>query len=143
MCNRNGRAILFRYWLVSSLLVLLFTTSASELYAQNSAPSWAQSGQQVIISHRTIQHIQDRHWPDSPAQGAGKYAPGITVRSLRDMINEAVANGRARENTNGRPGRIYEYDFGHPIGTTINGEPATRLRVVVNPRNQVVTAFPI
>jgi hypothetical protein len=143
MYNVNGRTIVVQCWLFSSLLILLFATSAEKSYGQISAPSWAQSGQQVIISPRTIQHIHDRHWPGSPAQGAGKYAPGITVRSLRDMINEAVANGRARENTNGRPGRVYEYDFGHPIGTTINGEPATRLRVVVNPRNQVVTAFPI
>jgi hypothetical protein len=58
------------------------------------------------------------------------------------MINEAVANGRSRENTHGRPGEIYEYDFGRPIGTTIDGGPATRLRVVVNARGQVVTAFP-
>ena len=39
-------------------------------------------------------------------------------------------------------GEIYEYDFGRPIGTTINGGPASRLRVVINTRRQVVTAFP-
>jgi hypothetical protein len=96
----------------------------------------------VVISERAIHHIMVRHWPDSPAAGAGKYAPGMTVDLLRQMVDEAVEKGSSRENTNGRPGRIYEYDFGHPIGIKINGRPAYSLRVVVNDRNELVTAFP-
>ena len=84
----------------------------------------------------------ERHWPDSTAAGAGKFQNGITEEGLRIMINQAVQNGRSRLNTNGRPGVIYEYDFQHQIGININGQPATRLRVVVNDRNEVVTAFP-
>jgi hypothetical protein len=98
--------------------------------------------QPVVLTRWALRHIQQRHWPDSPAEGAGKFAVGITEESLREMINEAVANGRSRENTHGRPGEIYEYDFGRPIGTTINGGPASRLRVVISMRGQVVTAFP-
>jgi hypothetical protein len=98
--------------------------------------------QQITLNERALRHIQLRHWPDSPAPGAGKFAPGITEESLREMISEAVANGHSRENTHGRSGEIYEYDFGRPIGTTINGGPASRLRVVINTRGQVVTAFP-
>lgn len=97
---------------------------------------------QVIVTQRAIRHIEDRHWPDSPAQGAGKFGPGITEDSLRQLVNEAVAHGRVRHNTNGRPGQIYEFDFGHPIGIAIDGRPAYRLRVVVNKWNQLVTAFP-
>jgi hypothetical protein len=100
------------------------------------------SRQQVVLSRWALRHIQQRHWPDSPAQGAGKFAVGITEEALREMISEAVANGRSRENTHGRPGEIYEYDFGRPIGTTIDGGPASRLRLVVNARGQVITAFP-
>lgn len=107
---------------------------------------WCASAQdapdQVIITQRAIRHIEDRHWPDSPAQGAGKFAPGITEDSLRQLVNEAVVHGRVRHNTNGRPGQIYEFDFGHPIGIAIDGRPAYRLRVVVNKWNQLVTAFP-
>jgi hypothetical protein len=99
-------------------------------------------GVPVVISERAIHHIMVRHWPDSPAVGAGKYAPGMTVDLLRQMVDETVANGRSRENTNGRPGRIYEYDFGRPIGIKMNGRPAYRLRVIVNDRNELVTAFP-
>jgi hypothetical protein len=97
---------------------------------------------QVIVTQRAIRHIEQRHWPDSVAQGAGKFSPGITEDSLRQLVSEAVANGRVRQNSHGRPGQIYEYDFGHPIGITIDGRPAYRLRVVVNRWNQLITAFP-
>ncbi|MBV9391755.1 MAG: hypothetical protein JOY96_07690 [Verrucomicrobia bacterium] len=100
------------------------------------------SANKVSLTHRTIQHIIDRHWPNSPAEGAGKFLPGVTEDSLRQMIDESVANGQVRPNTNGRAGEIFEYDFQRAIGTGTRGEPATRLRVVVSPRNKVVTAFP-
>ena len=97
---------------------------------------------QVTLTRWALQHIMARHWPDSTATGAGKFQAGVTEASLRDMINEAVRNGHARHNTHGRPGTIYEYDFQRQIGTTIDGGPATRLRVVVSTRNEVITAFP-
>jgi hypothetical protein len=99
-------------------------------------------GSPVIVTQRAIRHVEERHWPDSPAQGAGKFSPGITEESFRQLLGEAVANGRVRQNSHGRPGQIYEYDFGHPIGINIDGRPAYRLRVVVNQRNQLITAFP-
>lgn len=102
----------------------------------------AGSSSQVIVSQRAIRHIEERHWPDTPAQGAGKFAPGITEDSLRQLVSQAVAHGRVRQNSHGRPGQIYEYDFGRPIGINIEGRPAYRLRVVVNRWNELVTAFP-
>jgi hypothetical protein len=110
--------------------------------AQGTTDAGGGSAAQVIVTQRAIRHIEERHWPDSPAQGAGKFSPGITEDSLRQLVNEAVTNGRLRQNTHGRPGQIYEYDFGRPIGITIDGRPAYRLRVVVNRQNQLVTAFP-
>ncbi len=110
--------------------------------AQNPTDTAVGSVGEVIITARAIRHIQERHWPDSPAQGAGKFSPGITEDSLRQLVNQAVANGRVRPNSHGRPGEIYEYDFGHPIGINIEGRPAYRLRVVVDRWNQLITAFP-
>ena len=119
---------------------LLTTVGAS--VAQTAQYTQVQNSDQVILTRWALQHIMARHWPDSPASGAGKFQEGITESSLRDLINEAVRSGRARQNTHGRPGTLYEYDFRRQIGTTIDGGPATRLRVVVNNRNEVVTAFP-
>ncbi|MBV8416296.1 MAG: hypothetical protein JO251_13885 [Verrucomicrobia bacterium] len=123
-------------------VVLVIISGGRVVHAQSGTGSATGSALQVIITERAVRHIEERHWPDSPAQGAGKFNQGITEDSLKELIREAVANGRARPNTNGRPGQIFEYDFGRPIGTTINGGPASRLRVVVSPRNQVITAFP-
>ena len=119
---------------------LLMTVGAS--VAQTAQYAQVQNSDQVILTRWALQHIMTRHWPDSPATGAGKFQGGITEASLRDLINEAVRGGRGRQNTHGRPGTLYEYDFHRQIGTTIDGGPATRLRVVVNYRNEVVTAFP-
>ncbi len=126
-------------WMVCILLVTILTGGWSAR-AQDSTDTGDRPS--VIIDQRAINHIMERHWPDSPAPGAGKYASGMTVDLLKQMVNETVANGRLRHNTNGRPGQIFEYDFGHPIGIKINGRPAYRLRAVVNDRNQLVTAFP-
>jgi hypothetical protein len=122
-------------WMVVGIILF----GAWYAWAQEAPPG---SPGQVIVTQRAIRHIEERHWPDSPAQGAGKFGSGITEDSLRQLVKEAVAHGRVRHNTNGRPGQIYEFDFGHPIGITIDGRPAYRLRVVVNKWNQLVTAFP-
>ena len=120
---------------------LLLTANLS--VAQSSGFGQAQTGtDQVILTRWALQHIMARHWPDSTATGAGKFQAGITEATLRDMINEAVHNGRIRHNTHGRSGTIYEYDFQRQIGTTIDGGPASQLRVVVSNRNEVITAFP-
>ena len=129
-------------------LIALFLAFGLLFAVDLSVAQTAQNGQvqngadQVTLTRWALQHIMARHWPDSSATGAGKFQAGITEASLRDMINEAVRNGRARHNTHGRPGTIYEYDFQRQIGTTIDGGPASRLRVVVSNRNEVITAFP-
>lgn len=96
----------------------------------------------ATLTERAVRHIQERHWPTSDAPGAGKFAEGITVQDLRELIDEAVARGRVRVNSHGRPGAVFEYDFGRQIGIDIQGEPASRLRVVVAPDHTVITAFP-
>ena len=117
----------------------LFTMARDAVGYLDAAPPTAD---QVVVTDRALAHIHQRHWPDSDAPGAGKYSPGITDDALRSMIHEAVQNGRVRQNTNGRPGWLFEYNFHRQIGTTIDGGPANRIRVVVNSRDEVITAFP-
>ncbi|HTD14199.1 MAG TPA: hypothetical protein VK673_03425 [Chthoniobacterales bacterium] len=130
--------------LITALLLAFGLWLTADLsIAQSAGYGQVQTGtDQVTLTRWALQHIMARHWPDSTATGAGKFQAGITEASLRDMINEAVHNGRARRNTHGRSGTIYEYDFQRQIGTTIDGGPASRLRVVVSNRNEVITAFP-
>jgi hypothetical protein len=116
------------------------------LFIGGQPTAWAyqpyRSTGEVILTEKAFRHIVERHWPDSTVPGAGKFQSGITEDGLRALINQTVQNGHSRVNTNGQPGVICEYDFQRQIGTNIDGRPATRLRVVVNRRNQVVTAFP-
>jgi RHS repeat-associated protein len=94
------------------------------------------------LGQQALEHIVERHWATSSAAGAGKFGLGTTARSLRRMIDEAVASGSSRANTMGRPGTIFEYDFGRTIGIDIGGSSTSRLRVVVDPTGDVTTAFP-
>jgi hypothetical protein len=96
----------------------------------------------VKITQKSLEHIISRHWSASEAQGAGKFSDEITVSVLKEMIETTAAQGTFRPNTNGRPGQIAEYNFRKPIGTTINGHPATHLRVVIAPNGNLITAFP-
>jgi hypothetical protein len=127
---------------IRSLPLLLALLSLSIFQPRTWAYQPQYASGQVILTEKAFRHIMERHWPDSTAPGAGKFQNGITEEGLRALINQTVQNGHSRVNTNGRPGVIYEYDFQRQIGTNIDGQPATRLRVVVNKRNQVVTAFP-
>jgi hypothetical protein len=136
--RRFFRAIPILQWSVWFSIGLLVTG----VWGAHAQEVTVDSPGQVVVTERAIRHVEERHWPDSPAQGAGKFSPGITEDSFRQLVVEAVANGRVRQNSHGRGGQIYEYDFGHPIGINIQGRPAYRLRVVVNQRNQLITAFP-
>jgi uncharacterized protein RhaS with RHS repeats len=94
------------------------------------------------ITPKALKHIDDRHGPSSKALGAGKFAPGTTDADIANMINQAVANAAPIPNTLGRPGQIFDLDLGSTIGTDINGNPTSILRVAVNAAGEVITAFP-
>jgi RHS repeat-associated protein len=96
----------------------------------------------VRLTQKGLEHIVERHWATSGAKGAGKFAEGTGVADLRAMIDRTVWQGTSRANTMGRPGTIFEYNFGWQIGIDINRNAASNLRVVVSPRGEVITAFP-
>ncbi|MGA8655743.1 MAG: hypothetical protein WB586_06295 [Chthoniobacterales bacterium] len=127
-----------RFVLRGSLIALLLVAALTDSQAQVSIDAI----RSVTLTERGFHHIVARHWPTSDAPAPGKFAFGITESSLQTMIDEAVAHGWMRPNTQGRPGAIIEYDFHRKIGTNARGGPARRLRVVVGPENQVITAFP-
>ncbi len=127
-------------WALALLAVVLALPSAG--WARPRPRDLALVDGRVVLTDRALRHIEARHWPDSPAPGAGKFAEGITPDALRALIDETTLKGRVRPNTHGRPGVTYECDFGRTLGIDIQGRPASRLRVVVSPEREVVTAFP-
>jgi RHS repeat-associated protein len=93
------------------------------------------------LTQQILDHIIERHWFTSGAQGAGKFASGTTGAALKQMIRTATTEGIFRPNTGGRAGVIAEYTFGKVIGTSSKGVAARSIRVVIR-GGKVVTAFP-
>jgi RHS repeat-associated protein len=94
------------------------------------------------VSAERMKHVLDRHGPNSTAKNVGRWSKGTSETTIRGQIDEAARKGLARPNTQGRPGEIREYDFGRTIGTNSKGEPTSRLRVVVDELDNLITAFP-
>jgi RHS repeat-associated protein len=88
-----------------------------------------------------IEHILYRHGPESGFANVGKFAEGTGARQIQSMVDEAATFGKTTFQTSGRGETIY--DFGHQIGTHMDGSPATKLQVFFNEAGEVMTAFPI
>jgi len=103
----------------------------------------AAEGAIARLTQEGLEHIVVRHWATSGIEGVSKFAAGTSLRDLKSMINETISfPGAIRANTHGRPGIIYELNFGRSIGVNSSGGAASSLRVVVGANGNVVTAFP-
>ncbi|WP_148639863.1 polymorphic toxin-type HINT domain-containing protein [Streptomyces sp. Mg1] len=96
------------------------------------------------------QHIVDRHRPGGALvdDAAGIFTG--KAKHVRQRIADTINRGTPRANTpdpvtgEARPGQIYEWDFGSPVGragSANGGGELTGVRVIVND-GKVVTAFP-
>ncbi|WP_308114843.1 polymorphic toxin-type HINT domain-containing protein [Streptomyces sp. ISL-12] len=96
------------------------------------------------------QHIVDRHRPGGALvdDAAGIFTG--KAKHVRQRIADTINRGTPRPNTPdpvtgaARPGQIYEWDFGVPVGRAgpaNGGGELTGVRVIVND-GKVVTAFP-
>jgi hypothetical protein len=96
----------------------------------------------------SLEHIAERHGPESTARGAGKFANGTTTDDIKQMVDDTLEDdpsGRANSagrNGQPRPGTIHRLDVGRTIGTDIKGNPTSWLRVVIGQNGKIVTAFP-
>lgn len=96
------------------------------------------------------QHIVDRHRPGGAlvTNDAGIFSG--KAKLVKQRIAETINRGTPRANTPDpvtgapRPGQVYEWDFGVPVGRAgpaNGGGELTGIRVVVD-NGKVVTAFP-
>ncbi|MEX5638000.1 hypothetical protein AB1460_37020, partial [Parafrankia sp. FMc2] len=96
------------------------------------------------------QHILDRHRPEG--SDVDSRAGIFTGKSkmVRQRILETLNRAQSRPNSNDpktgrpRPGRVYEWDFGNPVGVAgpaNGGKDLTSIRVVLV-EGKIVTAFP-
>ena len=128
--------------LAAALLLALALATAAPFASP--VPALAESARDVAprIPAKAMAHIIARHGPDSTAPGAGKYAPGTTEKTIRGLIVEAVRQGTPAADSQFRPAQLYDYSFPQVIGTTIDGAPTNRIRVVLGHDGAVITAYP-
>ncbi|GIV15906.1 MAG: hypothetical protein KatS3mg022_1341 [Armatimonadota bacterium] len=111
---------------------------AGELLGQRALPP------RILLTQRRLEHIVQRHWPTSGTsvfeQPAGKFLPGMTAMRLREMLRIAGERG-VWQPARGMRLQV-EYNFGQVIGVDRYGRPATRLRMILDPNGEVVTAYP-
>ena len=86
-----------------------------------------------------IEHIMYRHSAGSGFANVSRYAQGTTARDIAGYVDSALRYGALTPN--GAGAYIVEHNLGRVIGTTIAGDAASSIRVLV--RDSVIqTAFP-
>jgi hypothetical protein len=99
----------------------------------------AQAAENSFITPGRMTHILGRHGPGSTAANAGKFAEGSNIPGL---IGQALRSDATLIRP-GRGGRIlFEHTFSDAIGVSNKGMLTGRLRAVLEPSGEVVTAFP-
>lgn len=92
------------------------------------------------ITKSTLSHIELRHAPSSK-ENAGKFASSF-YKNIENEIRLMLKNDTViRNNTRGRSGYIFEKSYNKVIGKE-NGKNLYKLRVILNEKGYVVTAFP-
>jgi len=100
----------------------------------------ARAANNLTAANEAIEHVLERHAFGSPAARAGKYAANADIPGL---IKSTVRDGIIRPGNAMNPNAVvFEASFANPIGKTINGADAYRMRVVLGPNGSLITAFP-
>lgn len=117
--------------LIKSLFLIVFLLKATVVHAATFGPNG-------------IAHIKERHWYHAITSSPTSCFPrDMTVKKLDQLATYTIRKGIRYPSKNGNGNSVHEYTFKTSIGTTTQGRPARTLRVVLNPRGEVVTAFPV
>lgn len=106
---------------------------------------------QEAIEKGDWQHVLDTHRSGGKDVTDEKSLFRGKEKHVKKLVAEAIERGRRQPNTpdpitkEKRPGYIYEWDFGRPVGVAgpkNGGGVLTAIRVVVDEDGKLVTAFP-
>jgi hypothetical protein len=92
------------------------------------------------VSLAVMVHILERHGEKSTVKKTSKFIGGWV--DIEELILDTAAFPDVTKIV-GEERTLYEKDYGRVIGTKSNGKPSTRLRVVVQSRTELVTAYTI
>jgi hypothetical protein len=109
---------------------LIFTVSLSNLAA--------------FIQPHAVQHIKQRHWHNANSgPKTSHFNKSMTVKKLDAIATKTIQQGSVRNSTHGQGRKTHQFSFTRPIGRDTNGNRSKTLRVVTDPKGEVITAFPV
>ncbi|MDC2864242.1 hypothetical protein [Bacillus sp. BP-3] len=89
-------------------------------------------------------HILEKHGSNSNNRAyanKSKFNSNFDIRAGIDSTLKGIGV-LVKPNTSGREGYIFEQTFRQPIGIKTNGRPINTLKVVIEKKGNVITAFP-
>jgi hypothetical protein len=96
---------------------------------------------EATYSYHAVSHIKQRHWHNVNLNPpTSRFNRSMTSGKLHSMAMRTIGNGKTMPSKN--KNKVHEYRFRKPIGKATNGKNAFTLRVVTNPKGEIVTAFP-
>ena len=82
-----------------------------------------------------IEHIMYRHSANSRFSDVSRFSNGTTAKMIKGYVDDALKYGKQIDGG-------FEYNIGRTIGTGMNGNPASTIRVFVRD-GWVRTALPV
>lgn len=83
----------------------------------------------------SIEHIMYRHSYNSGFSNVRRFSKGTTAKMIKGYVDDALKYGNQIDGG-------FEYNIGRAIGTGMNGQPASTIRVFIE-EGWVRTAFPV
>ncbi len=136
------------YIIVAGTISCVVCYIASEVTDQPSDKPSESSEKDYILDEEVFKdHILERHGPESKYGGKGKFHANFNIKEgIDDAVTgeDSVQKPNAPDST-GKPrsGTIFEKTYNKQIGIDNKGKPAHTIRVVLDPKGKVITAFPI
>ena len=90
-----------------------------------------------------LRHILMRHAFDTMAVNVSKFLRGMGAAEIRALILEAASSRTAAWRIAPNGFLVTEVNLGRAIGTDVDGNVATALKIVAQGDGSVVTAFPL
>lgn len=106
---------------------------------ENIRPKWTVVNYRGYGPMQAMEHVLSRHTIDTAYSKVSKYSSGLGESEIRKLVDMAVEKGVITKRSSGY---IIIHKFDSPIGYDIDGVPTSRIFVLLNNEQEVITAYP-
>jgi hypothetical protein len=102
----------------------------------------------IVVPQEKLDHVEDRHLEGGKEVYLKLGKPKTLFNDEKDIIDIFAKTLQSGQPTAEGTSTKYEYDFGRPIGKTVDGKPLTKVRVVIGNipnigKRGLITMYPI